>query len=92
MQPTNKPLLTSTCIETTMLSIGALHYASCSSGNGLNEMCLSLFKNHMSDMKSYYKFKWLLGKIHYLCLKFAYQAFYIIEVSGEHNWSLKFEK
>ena len=55
MQPTNKPLLTSTCTDITMLSIGALLYASCSSGNGLNEMCSSLFKNHIFDMKSYYK-------------------------------------
>uniref|UniRef100_A0A7N2L7K3 THUMP domain-containing protein n=1 Tax=Quercus lobata TaxID=97700 RepID=A0A7N2L7K3_QUELO len=55
MQPTNKPLLTSTCTDTTVLSISALLYASCSSGNGLNEMCWSSFKNHIFDVKSYYK-------------------------------------
>ena len=55
IQPANKPLLTSTCTDTTMLSIGALLYASCSSGNGLNEMCWSSFKNHIFDVKSYYK-------------------------------------
>ena len=55
IQPTNKPLLTSTCTDITMLSIGALLYASCSFGNGLNEMCSSLFKNHIFDMKSYHK-------------------------------------
>lgn len=55
MQPINKPLLTSTCTDTTKLSIGALLYASCSSGSGLNEMCSSLCKNHIFDVKSYYK-------------------------------------
>ena len=55
MQPTNKPLLTSTCTDTTVLSISALLYASCSSGNVLNEMCWSSFKNHIFDVKSSYK-------------------------------------